>query len=443
MIYRLYRFYREFTLDGIIIFFFLSIILYVLCEPKDQRMSIRRFAGLGTLAYTALYLGVPMLMQVVLSIPRRVPPYWYFFLCMVVTAVIMGRLFLKSSFFHQFLYTLFFVALVQLFKIVCSPLYLQEPTMPRVLYAFFDILTTLIQYGTLFLLFRFFQRFQLNPSIQVLPKTTLFMLYFPVSLLLGGILSVAVSGSAYVAPILSAVILTNLPLIYIMVSRVISAYEEQRRLDAALAQSQAELAAYQVSADLREQLRRERHELKNKYFYIQSLLREHEYEQLNEHLDQVLGNLSETLSTLETGNTFLDYLLGRKLGEAKELGIQTRAEITLPRDLPVENEALCTILSNLLDNAIEASKQEPEPELRISMRCAQNYLICIISNRVSRNILAVNPNLQTTKGDSANHGYGTKIIRQTIEQQNGIFHIEVIDGFFVAKVMLPILQSLA
>jgi two-component sensor histidine kinase len=77
------------------------------------------------------------------------------------------------------------------------------------------------------------------------------------------------------------------------------------------------------------------------------------------------------------------------------------------------------------------------------MKCSQNYLVCVISNRVSRDVLAVNPNLKTTKRDAANHGFGTRIIRQTVEQQNGIFHVEVIDGFFVAKVMLPILQSLA
>lgn len=208
-------------------------------------------------------------------------------------------------------------------------------------------------------------------------------------------------------------------------------------MDAALAQSQTELAGYQRAAGLQQLLRKERHELKNKYFYIQSLLREGRYGQLDNYISEVIGGIAAALSDVETGNTFLDYLLNSKLQQARQAGIKADAEVALPSQLHIDEQAVCTILSNLLDNAIEASGSELEPEIHITLKCVQGYLMYRISNRVSRDVLALNPRLQTTKPDTENHGFGIKVIDQAVRQCNGIFQTEVTGGYFVAKVMLP------
>ena len=94
------------------------------------------------------------------------------------------------------------------------------------------------------------------------------------------------------------------------------------------------------------------------------------------------------LTDIQTGNTLIDYLLNRKIQEAQKLHVKTYTEIIIPGQLSINEEVLCTILLNLLDNAIEASKQEDTPDIQIVIKCVQNYLLCKISNKVSSNILS-------------------------------------------------------
>ncbi len=137
----------------------------------------------------------------------------------------------------------------------------------------------------------------------------------------------------------------------------------------------------------------------------------------------------------------IDYLLNRKIQEAQKFHIKTYTEIIIPAQLSTNEEVLCTILLNLLDNAIEASKQESDPDIQIIIKCVQNYLLCTISNKVSTNILDTNPELTTSKTDASNHGLGIKIIRSSVESQNGLLNFKCERGYFTASVMLPFNHS--
>ena len=439
MLYQFYQIYRVIALDGIISFFFLSVILYLLCGPKDDRVRLIPYALCGTFTFVTLYTGVVLLLfhGAVLTSGDG-SPYWYYFLCTVSISLAWAHFRLKAPLLSKLVYILFFVALVQLYKVVCFPLYQLEGFMPKEKYAALDLLTAGAMYAMFFMLAYLFTRYKLDPTVRLPTRTALLMLYFPASLLVGTILSVFLA-EQYIGSVLSAIILTNIPVIYYLLSRMIGAYEEQRRLDAALAQSQTELAGWKRFAGLQEQLRQERHELKNKYFYIQSLLRAEQYGELDVYIGEVIGGISASLSEIETGNTFLDYLLNHKLQQAHQVGVKVDSEVVLPSQLCIDEQAACTILSNLLDNAIEASAQEAEPEIHIMLKCVQGYLMCRVSNQVSRDVLALNPQLQTTKPDTENHGFGMKVIDRAVKQCNGIFQAEVIGGCFVAKVMIPLI----
>ncbi|EDN00352.1 ATPase/histidine kinase/DNA gyrase B/HSP90 domain protein [Pseudoflavonifractor capillosus ATCC 29799] len=134
----------------------------------------------------------------------------------------------------------------------------------------------------------------------------------------------------------------------------------------------------------------------------------------------------------------MDYLLNRKLGEARQHHIRTCTEVVVPTSLTVSEDAFCTILLNLLDNAIEASRKEDDPLLQITIKCVQEYLVCVVRNKVSPDVLAENPDLHTTKADKSSHGFGMKIISQAVERCDGILHYSVEEGFFTVKVMLPL-----
>lgn len=141
---------------------------------------------------------------------------------------------------------------------------------------------------------------------------------------------------------------------------------------------------------------------------------------------------------METGSAYLDELLAAKEQTAKQAGIPLRAEILLPAEIAVDETSAGTVLANLLDNAIEASMQENKPEITVSMRCIQGYFHCQVSNHISRNILEINPALETTKQDADFHGFGLKIIKKTLQEQEGMLNISVEDEKFIASFLLPL-----
>ena len=134
----------------------------------------------------------------------------------------------------------------------------------------------------------------------------------------------------------------------------------------------------------------------------------------------------------------MDYILNQKIQDCRKNNIKVFSEILIPEQLNISEDTLCTILLNLLDNAITASLHEPDADIHISIRCVQNYLVCKIKNKCSYNVLEQNPKLATTKQDTAHHGFGIKIIRETVEKNNGILNFNYDDHYFTATVMLEL-----
>lgn len=178
--------------------------------------------------------------------------------------------------------------------------------------------------------------------------------------------------------------------------------------------------------------------MKNVLFYLQSLARARIYDELEAFLDEELDQHFAQLEEFHTGNDLLDYLLTQKAGEAREAGIKTCFDVIVPAGLAIEGRDLCGLLANLLDNAIEASGSEQEPEIRLSMRTSRGYLSVVVSNRCSTDVLRANPLLRTTKGSAEERGIGLRVVRSITSKYDGSFSTEMVDGRFVATALLAV-----
>ena len=112
--------------------------------------------------------------------------------------------------------------------------------------------------------------------------------------------------------------------------------------------------------------------------------------------------------------------------------------VLLPETLSIQEQDLCALLLNLIDNAIDASKKEEQGDIHISIGIAKKYLSVQIKNKSSEDILVHNPTLKTIKSDSIYHGFGLQIIRQIVQKYNGIFDTSMESGYFCASVMLAL-----
>jgi sensor histidine kinase regulating citrate/malate metabolism len=155
-----------------------------------------------------------------------------------------------------------------------------------------------------------------------------------------------------------------------------------------------------------------------------------------------IGNIGENInsikSTIYTENKFIDSLLNYKIGLAIDKNI--KVEIIVDKNIPdISDVDLCSILGNLLDNAVEACEDEniTEKIIVLHMTAKKSCLSICVKNSISASVIEKNPNLTTTKQNKEIHGVGLNSVRSIAEKYSGFFKIsEQEKKYFVVEVFL-------
>lgn len=190
-----------------------------------------------------------------------------------------------------------------------------------------------------------------------------------------------------------------------------------------------------------ESTRRARHELKNNYFMIESLVEQGQYDAVLKYLREVIAPSFAKEEMVSTGNHFLDMVLSQKVGEARQNHIPIALNVQVPEHISISQQLLCSLLFNMIDNAIEASKLVTEPDIRLSIHVVKGYLSVDVRNRINHSVLENNPKLKTSKHDSSNHGIGISMIRQVVQACDGELQIFETDDYFVVRALLAMTRS--
>lgn len=190
------------------------------------------------------------------------------------------------------------------------------------------------------------------------------------------------------------------------------------------------------STGMIEQIRRDKHEMKNVYFYLDSLAENKEYDKLTEFVHQKLKHRFDTIEEFHTGNQLVDFLLTQKVSEARSLSIQVTTNLSLPEKIEIDDLDLYGVLLNLIDNAIDASMNETHKDIYISISEIKGYLAIKIKNHVSSDVLLYNPHLKTTKSKKSEHGIGLKVVTSIVKKYDGIQNIYVENEYFTTDLML-------
>lgn len=185
-----------------------------------------------------------------------------------------------------------------------------------------------------------------------------------------------------------------------------------------------------------ENTRTARHEMKNNYFLIESLIQEEKYTEALQFMHEAVEPLFAREEMVSTGNRFVDMLLSQKVAECRQRGIPVALNVLLSPQLQIDQKMLCSLLFNLWDNAIEASAAVKEPEIRFSMHEVKGYLAIEIRNKINGSVLQTNPTLRTSKKDKKNHGIGIEMIRQVVRHSEGDLQIFEENEHFVVSILL-------
>lgn len=156
--------------------------------------------------------------------------------------------------------------------------------------------------------------------------------------------------------------------------------EAEKRLLAAQLREQRN---YMEEATLRAvQYRAFQHDINNHLLVLSGLMQGEKYGEAQGYLNKLQATAQGMHGLVSTGHTLVDVLLGEKIRFAQQHEIAFTHAVHLPQSIPVEDMDLCVLLSNALDNAIQACQGEPRGRRSIDLcaRVKHRFLLIEVSN---------------------------------------------------------------
>jgi len=183
-----------------------------------------------------------------------------------------------------------------------------------------------------------------------------------------------------------------------------------------------------------------KHDMNNHFLCIQKLLDGKNYNAACEYISKLTNFSLESFSSIKAYDVAVEALLTVKYDLCRKKGITfiIKTDDYKPN---CENIDICILLSNLIDNAIEACEQSDRPEISLTMSKQMNYYSIYIENSISNEILKDNPNLITTKKDKSIHGLGTKSIENIVNSYQGLLEYVEENGKFICNILLKDIEN--
>ena len=238
--------------------------------------------------------------------------------------------------------------------------------------------------------------------------------------------------------VLEAVLLAVCVAFYLLFLSVCGSYQEKVQHTLIRRQYELQKAQFSEIQASNQALRELRHELKNYMFYMNYLIDQGDFDKLKQFFAEFYQKEHHNLYEVSGSDSFLDAVLQQKIARARSLSIEVTPHILLPADEALDNLDLCVVLSNLIDNAMEACRELPASRIEIRLKRVKEYLSVVVENTASGDVLRDNPQLRTSKGDKALHGIGLKVIRQIVERYDGSIEFQSDDAAFKVMLMMKL-----
>lgn len=193
-----------------------------------------------------------------------------------------------------------------------------------------------------------------------------------------------------------------------------------------------------ISEKVKEQ-RKLSHEYKNQLICIQSLCETKKYAKLEEYLKKITGKVLHDLDYIDTNHTFINAILNAKYQDAVAKHILFVCKINDLSELNINSSDVVILLSNLLNNAIEAcEKCEKERKIKMKCVCEDGNFVLSVKNTYNGKLNKAGDKLYTTKvKERDSHGIGLGNVTKVVEKNQGYYAIEHTEKEFHISIIIP------
>ena len=191
-------------------------------------------------------------------------------------------------------------------------------------------------------------------------------------------------------------------------------------------------------------LRAQRHDFLNHLQVVYSLIEMEEYGEANDYIEQVYGKITAVSRVMKTANPAVNALLQVKVAACEKAGVRVDISITSKwekLEVTMPDWEMCKVLSNLIDNAVDAMGSLPTDQRRLVIDLAENvkHYTFRVENTGERIPEDIRESIFipgfTTKGEG--HGMGLHIVRRTLQERGGDITLTIDDAKTIFSGYVP------
>lgn len=180
------------------------------------------------------------------------------------------------------------------------------------------------------------------------------------------------------------------------------------------------LQHYNIVENKYEQTKQIIHDIKNHLICIKGLAKDLDAKKVVEYVDSINSDISQLSYSTITGNRLVDIIINEKVLLMKENNINFTHEIQNINMDFIEDKDVCTIITNLLDNAIDSCKKSESKDILLKIHCFnKSFIVINLLNSCDNSPIFKLNKFITSKKEVELHGYGIRNINKSLKKYSG------------------------
>ena len=179
------------------------------------------------------------------------------------------------------------------------------------------------------------------------------------------------------------------------------------------------------------------HDLNKHLNVLYQLVDLEKIEDAKEYIKEIGEPVTELSRTVWTSVDIIDVIINSSVEKMKKRGISADINVEFPQYSNLKPNDMCTVLSNLFENAIEAAQKLNDPgTISLNMRVINHFLIIKMQNKCNSIPKEFVDFPETTKENKEFHGWGLPTVKETAEKYNGKMKCVKENDTFVVTIMM-------
>ncbi|MGN0340849.1 MAG: sensor histidine kinase [Lachnospira sp.] len=225
---------------------------------------------------------------------------------------------------------------------------------------------------------------------------------------------------------------------YYMLNDTLKSQARLRENDRMVMEMESQRKLYESISDNYEKQRNMAHEYKNHLLCVEALASKKDYDNLKKYVSRLCGKFDGVFYAIDTNNPIINAVVNTKYQEAIDNETLLSFLVDDLYGIRVDDEDMVVILSNLLNNALEACKKCDERIIRFKALREKGKIIISVENSCNEKATYKDGQIVTTKTDNPEqHGIGIKNVINIVNKYNGEYVIKSDDNKFLFSIVIP------